>query len=242
MRCKGSVFISPGKDLRTFCTRLWVLWARRHPFAGLHQRQQHESNPLFRHPHDICHPQPQSIGSHQPEAATQLPRSRPGHHARETGTPPKGTAHNLRQHHGPTDTGNRTGADLRYPAGEPVPPREQRNAPGRAGLCPHALRRAPARGAWRSRNFFHLPPPLIQGKMLFFVARNRNRDNPLCRRQRMKLLLKNLGLLMIIAGAALLIVCGLTGNTDDNRVLGAASVIIVMGLVVYITLNKRIDG
>lgn len=87
MRCKGSVFISPGKDLRTFCTRLWVLWARRHPFAGLHQRQQHESNPLFRHPHDICHPQPQSIGSHQPEAATQLPRSRPGHHARETGPP-----------------------------------------------------------------------------------------------------------------------------------------------------------
>lgn len=58
----------------------------------------------------------------------------------------------------------------------------------------------------------------------------------------MKLLLKNLGLLMIIAGAALLIVCGLTGNTDDNRVLGAASIIIVMGLVVYITLNKRIDG
>ncbi len=58
----------------------------------------------------------------------------------------------------------------------------------------------------------------------------------------MKLLLKNLGLLMSIAGAALLIVCGLTGNTDDNRVLGTASVIIVMGLVVYITLNKRIDG
>lgn len=58
----------------------------------------------------------------------------------------------------------------------------------------------------------------------------------------MKLLLKNLGLLMIIAGAALLIVCGLTENTDDNRVLGTASVIIVMGLVVYITLNKRIDG
>lgn len=173
---------------------------------------------------------PRNFRAHDPDITPEKP------------APPKGTAHNLRQHHGPTGTGNRTGADLRHPAGEPVPPREQRNAPGRAGLCPHALRRAPARGAWRSRNFFHLPPPLIQGKMLFFVARNRNRDNPLCRRQRMKLLLKNLGLLMIIAGAALLIVCGLTGNTDDNRVLGAASVIIVMGLVVYITLNKRIDG
>ena len=58
----------------------------------------------------------------------------------------------------------------------------------------------------------------------------------------MKLLLKNLGLLMIIAGAALLFVCVLTGNTDDKRGLGTVSVIIVMGLVVYITLNKRIDG
>lgn len=174
---------------------------------------------------------PRNFRAHDPDITPEKPA-----------LPPKGTAHNLRQHHGPTGTGNRTGADLRHPAGEPVPPRGQRNAPGRAGLCPHALRRAPARGAWRSCNFFHLPPPLIQGKMLFFVARNRNRDNPLCRRQRMKLLLKNLGLLMIIAGAALLIVCGLTGNTDDNRVLGAASVIIVMGLVVYITLNKRIDG
>ena len=137
MRCKGSVFISPGKDLRTFCTRLWVLWARRHPFAGLHQRQQHESNPLFRHLHDICHPQPQSIGSHQPEAAAQLPRSRPGHHARETG-PPKG-------HCAQSSATSRTDGHRQPHGGRPAPPGGRTCAAKGAKECSRTGGPVPAR-------------------------------------------------------------------------------------------------
>lgn len=64
----------------------------------------------------------------------------------EKPAPPKGTAHNLRQHHGPTGTGNRTGADLRHPAGEPVPSGSKGMLPdGRA--CARTPSAVPRRGA-----------------------------------------------------------------------------------------------
>ena len=57
----------------------------------------------------------------------------------------------------------------------------------------------------------------------------------------MKSLLKNLGLLMII-GAAILVGVFFTGSAaiNDNGVLGGSAALIVIGLIVYIVLNKRI--
>ena len=57
----------------------------------------------------------------------------------------------------------------------------------------------------------------------------------------MKSLLKNLGLLMII-GAAILVGVFFTGSAaiNDNGVLGGSAALIVIGLIVYIILNKRI--
>ncbi|MGL4518641.1 MAG: hypothetical protein ACRCUJ_02775 [Phocaeicola sp.] len=58
----------------------------------------------------------------------------------------------------------------------------------------------------------------------------------------MKSLLKNLGLIMMILGAAILIGIFVTGSAaiSDNTVLGSSTALIIMGLVVYIVMNKRI--
>ena len=56
----------------------------------------------------------------------------------------------------------------------------------------------------------------------------------------MKVLLKNLGLLIILAGAILLLVSAYTGNVNDNGILVTSAVLVVVGLIVYIILNKRI--
>ena len=56
----------------------------------------------------------------------------------------------------------------------------------------------------------------------------------------MKSLLKNLGLILIVFGAVILIICYATGNVNNNSILGSSFLLIVIGLVSYIVLNKRI--
>lgn len=56
----------------------------------------------------------------------------------------------------------------------------------------------------------------------------------------MKGLLKNLGLILIVIGAVILIACSFTGNVNNNSILGSSALLIVVGLITYIALNKRI--
>jgi hypothetical protein len=56
----------------------------------------------------------------------------------------------------------------------------------------------------------------------------------------MKGLLKNLGLLLILAGVVTLIACAFTGNVNDNAILGGSAAAIVVGLISYIVINKRV--
>ena len=58
----------------------------------------------------------------------------------------------------------------------------------------------------------------------------------------MKSLLKNLGLILMIIGAAIVVGVFFTGSAaiNDNGVLGGSAALIVIGLIVYIVLNKRI--
>ncbi|MDR3119016.1 MAG: hypothetical protein LBU44_06310 [Mediterranea sp.] len=56
----------------------------------------------------------------------------------------------------------------------------------------------------------------------------------------MKGLLKNLGLLLILAGVIALIASAITGNVNDNAVLGGSIATIAIGLVSYIVINKKI--
>ena len=58
----------------------------------------------------------------------------------------------------------------------------------------------------------------------------------------MKSLLKNLGLILMIIGAAILVGVFFTGSAaiNDNGVLGGSAALIFIGLIVFIVLNKRI--
>ena len=58
----------------------------------------------------------------------------------------------------------------------------------------------------------------------------------------MKSLLKNLGLIMIVIGALILVGIFITGSSavNDNSVLGGSIALIILGLIVYIVLNRRI--
>ncbi len=58
----------------------------------------------------------------------------------------------------------------------------------------------------------------------------------------MNSLLKNLGLILTIIGAAILIGGFCTGSSimNDNSVLGGSFALIVLGMITYIVLNKRI--
>lgn len=56
----------------------------------------------------------------------------------------------------------------------------------------------------------------------------------------MKGLLKNLGFILILVGVVILLVCALTGNVNNNGLLGTSVVLVVLGLVSYIVINKRI--
>ena len=56
----------------------------------------------------------------------------------------------------------------------------------------------------------------------------------------MKSLLKNLGLILVVIGAVILIACYYGGNVNDNAILATSLVLIIVGLISYIILNKRI--
>jgi len=56
----------------------------------------------------------------------------------------------------------------------------------------------------------------------------------------MKALLKNLGLILILLGAAILLICSLTGNVNNNALLVTAAILTVGGLISYIIINKKI--
>lgn len=56
----------------------------------------------------------------------------------------------------------------------------------------------------------------------------------------MKGLLKNLGLVLIVIGAVILVACSFTGNVNNNTILGTSAVLVVVGLISYIAINKRI--
>ena len=57
----------------------------------------------------------------------------------------------------------------------------------------------------------------------------------------MKSLLKNLGLLLIIIAAIVLIAIFFTGSTaiNDNTVLGGSVALMIGGLLLHIVLNKK---
>ena len=59
----------------------------------------------------------------------------------------------------------------------------------------------------------------------------------------MKSLLKNLGLILVIVGAIILVAVFMTGSAavNNNAVLGGSVGLILLGLILYIVLNKRID-
>ncbi len=56
----------------------------------------------------------------------------------------------------------------------------------------------------------------------------------------MKNLLKNLGVILVVLGAIILIACYFTGDVNNNVILGFAMTLIVVGLLSFIILNKRI--
>lgn len=56
----------------------------------------------------------------------------------------------------------------------------------------------------------------------------------------MKSLLKNLGVILVIIGAVILIACFASGNVNNNSVLGTSLLLVVIGLISHIVLSKRI--
>ena len=56
----------------------------------------------------------------------------------------------------------------------------------------------------------------------------------------MKTLLKNLGVILVIVGAIILILCFVNGNVNDNTTLGTWLLLVVVGLLAHIIINKRI--
>ncbi len=55
----------------------------------------------------------------------------------------------------------------------------------------------------------------------------------------MKGLLKNLGLILVL-GAVILLDCSFTGNVNNNAIMGSSAVFVVVGLISYIVINKKI--
>lgn len=56
----------------------------------------------------------------------------------------------------------------------------------------------------------------------------------------MKGLLKNLGLILILVAAIILVACQFTGNVNNNAILGTSAFLAVGGLIVYIVCNKKL--
>lgn len=57
----------------------------------------------------------------------------------------------------------------------------------------------------------------------------------------MKGLIKNSGLLLVLIGAIILMVCAFTGNVNNNAILGLSTALVIVGLIVYIVVNKYIQ-
>lgn len=57
----------------------------------------------------------------------------------------------------------------------------------------------------------------------------------------MNTFLKNLGLILVAIGAIILVVCFLTGNVNENGFLIAGAASVIVGIISYIVINKRID-
>lgn len=56
----------------------------------------------------------------------------------------------------------------------------------------------------------------------------------------MKSLLKYLGLILIIIGTVILAICSFTGDVNNNVILGSSMALIIIGLISYIVINKKI--
>lgn len=56
----------------------------------------------------------------------------------------------------------------------------------------------------------------------------------------MKSLLKNLGLILILVGAVILVACAAVGNVNNNVILGSSATLVIVGLISYIVINKKI--
>lgn len=56
----------------------------------------------------------------------------------------------------------------------------------------------------------------------------------------MKGLLKNLGLILILIGGLIPVICSLTGNVNNNGIWLVSVLLLVVGLVSYIIINKKI--
>lgn len=67
-----------------------------------------------------------------------------------------------------------------------------------------------------------------------------NENNNLLKYTHMKGLLKNLGLILILVGALILVACSFTGNVNNNTILGTSIVLVIVGLISYIAINKKI--
>ena len=65
-------------------------------------------------------------------------------------------------------------------------------------------------------------------------------NNILLKYTHKKGLLKNMGFILILVGAVILVACSFTGNVNNNAILGTSAVLIVIGLISYILINKRI--
>ena len=73
--------------------------------------------------------------------------------------------------------------------------------------------------------------------MLFFVTK---KYKTLKQKTHMKSLLKNLGVILVIIGAVILIASYATGNVNNNTILGGSLALTIIGLITYIICNKRI--
>lgn len=56
----------------------------------------------------------------------------------------------------------------------------------------------------------------------------------------MKGLIKNSGLILVLAGVIILMYCSFSGNVNNNVILAVSTALIVLGLIAYIVLHKFI--
>ncbi|WP_294587637.1 hypothetical protein [uncultured Bacteroides sp.] len=47
-------------------------------------------------------------------------------------------------------------------------------------------------------------------------------------------------MILILVGAVILVACSATGNVNNNAILGGSATLIVVGLISYIAINKKI--